>query len=438
MVSKLNLGIKDVYERTKKVGADVGDAASSLTDDLNAKVVSIQKSKIPFFSKFWIRFSEFLKNHKIDVKYLLLGIPITAIFLVAALIQNNQTIGTQAAIHQASVSFQLPSWDLPPQNTFGVWINSDSPVAFSDVELSFDPKLVKMTNEIVLKGGLARKIKVTSMADANATGKISIILGLEPSGLGNPPLGAFQIADLTFDSNTSSKDVSTKIAFTDPGMQLVSVDQTVFNLSTTGIDLNINKTIPTPGPTETPTATPTSTLTPTPSITPIQTPTPNPTSTPTSVPSQTPTPTPTSTSVPVPTKTPTPVPTPTKTPTPVPTATPTKSPTPVPTPTKTPTVAPVPTATPAPQRQVFLSGTVRDANNNSLVSGITITVRDIWGRIVARGRTDSNGHYGFYLNTGTYRVTASRWGYGSNTVSVNLSADYILNFTISRWRYFHR
>ncbi|MCX6703824.1 MAG: carboxypeptidase-like regulatory domain-containing protein [Candidatus Woesebacteria bacterium] len=402
MASKLNLGIKEVYDQTKKMGASVEDAASSLKADVEAKVISVQKSKTPLLSKLKTRSTEFLKNHKVDVKYLLLGIPITVAFLIASIIQNNQTIGTQAAVHQASVAFQLASWDLPPQGTFGVWVNSDSPVAFSDVELSFDPKLVKMTTEVAIKTGLTRKIRVTSMADANATGKISIILGLEPSMIGNPPSGAFQIADLTFSSNTSSQNVSTKITFTNPSMQLVAVDQSVFTLTTTGIDLVINRVSPTPSPTPVPTASPT--------------PTPKPTSTPIPVPTTSAGPTATA----VPTKAPTPVPTP------------------APTSTRAPTVAPIPTAAPTPQRKVLLSGTVTNASNHNLISGITVTVRDRWGRIAARGRTDGNGHYGFYLTTGSYRVTASGIGYGSNTVSINLSADYILNFAISRWRFFGR
>jgi hypothetical protein len=426
MVSKLNLGIKEVYDRTKEVGAGVEDAASSLKDDLEAKVISVQKSKTPLLSKFKTRSTEFIKNHKADVKYLLLGIPIIATFLIAAVIQNNQTIGIQAGTHQASVSFQLASWDLPPQSTFGIWVNSDSPVAFSDVELSFDPKLIKMTSEIVLKSNLTRKIKVTSMADANATGKISIVLGIDPSMLGDPPLGAFQIADLTFDSNTSSKDVSTKIALTNPGMQLVAVDQSVFSLITTGIDLSINMASPSP----TPTLVPTQTLTPTPVPTPAISAGPTATATPTKSPTPVPT-TPVPTVALIPTVAPAATATPTKSPTPVPT-------TPVPTVALIPTVAPAATATPAPQREVFLSGTVTNSISHNLISGITVTVRDRWGRTAARGKTDSNGHYGFYLTTGTYRVTASGFGYKSSTASINLSADYILNFAISRWRFFGR
>ena len=430
MASKLNLGIKEVFDRTKKVGAGVEDAASSIKSDLEEKIISVQKSKTPILSKLTTRSTEFLRDHKVDVKYILLAIPITVAFLIANIIQNNQIIGTQAGEHQASVAFQLASWDLPPQGTFGIWVNSDSPVAASDVELSFDPKLVKMTSEVAIKTALTRKIKVTSMTEANTTGKISIVLGLDPSMFGNPPLGAFQIADLTFDSNTSSKDVSTKITFTNPGMQIVAVDQSVFNLTTTGTDLAINKTSPTPGPTEIPTATPTSTLTPAPSI--LPTPTPIPTPTPTKTPVVTPIPT----ATPIPTTPTTPKPTVTAVPTAIPT--PVKTPTTVPTPTKTSTIAPIPTATPIPQRKVLLSGTVTNSSNNNLISGITITIKDRWGRTVARGKTNSSGHYGFYLQTGSYKVTASGFGYRSSTTTVNLSNDFILNFALSRWRFYGR
>jgi hypothetical protein len=285
MASKLNLGIKEAHDRPEQAVENVGHEILALESDLKAKVVTVQKSKVPFIFKFKTRSAEFLRNHKADVKYLLLGIPVIATFAAVAVLKNTQTIKTKAGLHQASVSFQLTSWSLPPQNTFGVWINSDSPVAFSDVELSFDPKSVKLSKEIVPKTSLTRKIKVTSMADANSTGKISIVLGLDPAMSGNPPSGAFQIADLTFDSNTSSQNVVTKIVFTNSGMQIVAVDQSVFNLTSTGIDLTINKTNPTPLPTSKPTPGPivvptsisVSTPTPTPVATFISKPSVNPT-----------------------------------------------------------------------------------------------------------------------------------------------------------------
>ena len=173
MANKLNLGIKEMYERTKKAGTKVEDAASSLKYDLKEKVVSVQKSKMPFLSKIKTRSSEFFKNHKADVKYLLLAIPIIAIFLLAREAQNRQSLKSRATLHQASIAFQLQNWTLPPEGNFEVWVNSDSPVAFVNANISFNPSLVRLTHEISTAGGLTRIVKVTPMAEANSTGIIS-------------------------------------------------------------------------------------------------------------------------------------------------------------------------------------------------------------------------------------------------------------------------
>ncbi len=498
MESKLNLGIKEMYDRVKEVGVKVENTALS------------QTNKIPLFSKLKMKFFGFPKNLKTGFKYLTLVLPLIAIFVTLVLIRNNQTIGIQAGTHQAALSFEVASWSIPPQSSFGVWINSDSPVAFSDIELSFDPRFIKMISEVNLGSSLTRKIKITSMADANSTGKMSIVLGLDPSNLGNPPSGAFRVADLTFDSNTLTQNAATKISFTTPGMQLVALDQSVFTLTTTGVDLTINKPSPTPTPKMTQTPTPTPKLTPAP--------TPKMTQTPTPTPKLTPAPTPKMTQTPIPVLTPSPKPISTSTPNPTslvitnvratdvtqtgatiswnlsdygtgqvqygttttygllstpetsfdwnyhiqplsnlkpgtlyhyrvsssnragqltvsgdytfttigisPTATPVRTLTPV----------PFPTATPVPVAKVLLSGTVTNSGNYRLISGISVTVRDNSGVVVARGRTDSHGHYGFYLNTGSYKVTVSGFGYISKTATVDLSGNFILNFAISRWR----
>jgi hypothetical protein len=249
MASKLNLGIKEIFDKAKKTGVGVEEIASSLKDDVEMKVVSIQKSKMPFLSKFKTKSSEFLKNHKVDIKYLLLAIPIIAIFFLVREVQYRQSLKTGAGLHQASVAFQLQDWTLPPENAFDVWVNSDSPVSFINVNISFDPKLVKLTHEIATTGKLTRIVKITSMADANSTGAISIVLGLDPSMATSSPSGAFQVASLTFNANTTEQNIATTINFNSSQMQIVASDQSVFQLTTTNLNLILNPTAtPTPFP----------------------------------------------------------------------------------------------------------------------------------------------------------------------------------------------
>ena len=124
------------------------------------------------------------------------------------------------------------------------------------------------------------------MAQANSAGAISIVLGLDPTMISNAPSGAFQVANLTFNSNTPNLNAAAVISFNTGQMQLVATDQSVFQLTSTNLNLVLNPTTPTPTPTATPTTTPTATptATPTPTSTSNLTPTPTATSTSTATP----------------------------------------------------------------------------------------------------------------------------------------------------------
>lgn len=407
MASSVNRIIGSLYEKDQKPvteGSGNREPTETKTEGL-----SVNKSRENFFSKALTRVWEFFENNQTDIRYILYAVPVIAVFIVAALIQSNQIIGTQASTHQATLSFQLTDWQVPPESTFGVWVNSDSPVAFSDTELSFNPKLVKMTQEVSFTDKLTRKIKVTSMSEANTTGKISIVVGLDPANIASPPSGAFEIANVAFDANTSMQNATSSVNFETTGMQMVSTDQSVFSLTATGLNLTVNP-IPTPSPSGTPSATPTPT--------PTEIPTPTPTASPT------PTPTPTSTASPKPTPTVTPTPTRTPTPTPKPTA------------TSSPTVRPTPslTPTPTPVQRLLLTGLVVDASNNGrLLRGVRVRAINSSGKTVASSNTDRNGHYGFYLAAGHYTVTTSKRGYYGASQTIDLTQNTILNFQLSSW-----
>jgi hypothetical protein len=60
-----------------------------------------------------------------------------------------------------------------------------------------------------------------------------------------------------------------------------------------------------------------------------------------------------------------------------------------------------------------LQGTVTDASNNNPIAGAQISVAPIG----ASTATDANGHYSLTLPVGTYDVTASAFGYSSQTVT---------------------
>jgi hypothetical protein len=264
MASSINRIIGSLYEKGKNKTKS-GEVESVEQKPLvKSETLSMLKSGDNFFKKTYTRIKEFTKNHSVDFKYLLYAIPIIAIFLIARAVQNHQSLSPKAAIHTASASFQVSQWSLPPTSTFGVWLNTDSPAAFANIKIAFDPKLVKLTSEINVTGPLTRIVKVSTMAEANSSGNISIVLGLDPTKISTPPSGAFQIANLTFDINTTNQNVSMAITFDASQTQLVAIDQSVFAFTATNLNLVLNPTA-TPSPVITPTTAPT--------VAPSQTPT---------------------------------------------------------------------------------------------------------------------------------------------------------------------
>lgn len=276
MTSKLNQTIDEMYKKSEKEVESVFDAVNK-NPDINTKDISIVKNRASIFTKAAKRLAGFYHEHTADFKYLLLIIPILATFFIIKEVQRQQSLRTKAAIHQASIYFQVSSWALPPESSFDVWVNTDSQTSFVDAEITFDPNVVKLTGEITTYPTLGRVIKVTSMNDANSSGKVSIVLGLDPSQIPNTPSGTFRIATIKLNANTLSS-LSTKVNFDNTKSQLVASDQTQFTTSVTGLTLNLN---PTPTPTPIVSPTPTVTPTPGPPTAPPQTTTPKPTPTPT-------------------------------------------------------------------------------------------------------------------------------------------------------------
>lgn len=253
--------------KNKKEEGVPGEISTSI------KPESVIKNRLPIFKRVSKSISGFFKSYSTDFKYLLLAIPIIAAFFIVKEVQRAQSLKSVASTHQATVFLQSYATTLPPETSVDVWVNTDSATAFADIELSFDPKLVKLTSEITTYQSLSRVAKVTSMADANTSGKVSIVLGLDPSKLSTPPSGAFRIATFKLGTNTTNS-ATTSVNLNASETILASIDQSTFATSVSGLNLTLNPTTatPTPKPTSTPTASP-APATPTPTIKPV-TPTP--------------------------------------------------------------------------------------------------------------------------------------------------------------------
>ena len=189
----------------------------------------------------------------------------------------------------ASIYFEPTSLTLPPTGIAQVKVSSGSgPVAFVHAEISFDPSKTALTSEISISGSpLSRKVKVTSMSEANATGKIVLALALDPANIASPPSQTFTIATISMAPRNTDSNLSDTLSLSN--VKIVDTKAELFTSSSSPLILKLNPAA-TPTPTPTPKPVPTLTPTPTPKPVPTLTPTPTPKQTPT--PSATPTPAP--------------------------------------------------------------------------------------------------------------------------------------------------
>ena len=207
-------------------------------------------------------------------------------------IQNPQILRSKAAVGQAMISIKPSQRVLLGDGVFQLWLTVDQPVAFTRMELAFNPATLKLTQEVSwIHPSLNRKIMMTAMNQANATGEIALAVGLDPTRKAHAPTGTFQLAEFHLAPNTTAQNVTTTIAFTASALQIIGSNGIPMNVISkeAGVTLNPVSTVTpmavtgTPVPTRTPTPTrkPESSPVPTKSPTQILTPTKRPTNTPT-------------------------------------------------------------------------------------------------------------------------------------------------------------
>lgn len=206
-----------------------------------------------------------------------------AVIGLAQNLSGTQSLFSRASGTLAQVSVLPATSTLPPNTSYQVWFTSDEAVGFVALVVTFDPTKITLTGEpaIVLPG--FNRIALTSMADANATGRITMTAGLDPGRLASAPTGAHQYADLPF-AAVGAASGQTMISIDLAGTQIVNLAALTLTLSGENASIALNPTSGTIAPTTTipPIATPTPTrvTTPTPTSLTMATPTPTPAPTP--------------------------------------------------------------------------------------------------------------------------------------------------------------
>ncbi len=187
---------------------------------------------------------------------LLIMVSIT-LYFANVLVNRNQTLSVGATAGVAELFFEPSSLVLSPDGLVNLWVTTDKQLGFFATDLTFDPSIISLAQEITLPTtGLAKKIRVTSMSEANATGKISIVLGVEPSAISTAPTGTFKIANLKFSKKSTLANKSTLLSIVPSATQLVDMGAIPFNSSTKNASFTLNPVASaTPAPPSTSTTT---------------------------------------------------------------------------------------------------------------------------------------------------------------------------------------
>ena len=130
---------------------------------------------------------------------------------------------SRAAGETARIYFEPATATFPPNQTMKMMIDSGTTgIGFVKAVVTFNPAKVKLTGEITTSDKLKTVVEKTSMATANSTGQITIVLGLLPADSLNPPMGIFEIAQLPFGAATTTANQTDTLAFQTASMEMWS------------------------------------------------------------------------------------------------------------------------------------------------------------------------------------------------------------------------
>jgi len=142
-------------------------------------------------------------------------------------------------ISNIGVYFSPQTATVPPETTMRIMMNSGGRgVSFARVVFNFDPSLIRLTSEITPNPNLSTVVEKTSMATANASGHVVIVIAASPSDI--PPNGIFEFASFGIDSNTSLSNLTGDITFDILDGQIVDEGGSQIPATYVNASININ------------------------------------------------------------------------------------------------------------------------------------------------------------------------------------------------------
>lgn len=143
-------------------------------------------------------------------------------FISIFAVQTGITAYRSYAKSALQVRFDKPSYRNTGTSDVKIMVDGgNNSVGFVKAVVSFDPTKMQLAAEPAVASVLTRKIDVTNMRDANATGKVVITLGLDPANIRKAPATSFELARFTLKPVAGTNAV---LVFDEDDMQIVDIN----------------------------------------------------------------------------------------------------------------------------------------------------------------------------------------------------------------------
>lgn len=178
------------------------------------------------------------------------------IFIANVFIDYLKEFKAKATTGNAHLFIEPAEFTLPSNLSVHLWATTDKQLGYAQVELAFDSQSINLAQEIVFDHpALIRVIKNSSMTEANSTGRIFFVVGIDPSTKDSAPIDTFSIATLKFNVLTPDLNKTTSLQIIPGNIQLVDMNAIPFLLTSQNSSITLNPSAsPTPDPTPSPTS----------------------------------------------------------------------------------------------------------------------------------------------------------------------------------------
>jgi hypothetical protein len=165
----------------------------------------------------------------------LLALLLSVIGVVVFLVRQRQIFQNRASANTVLVTIAPNSATLPA--TVKVYVDSQGErLVFARVAINFDKTKLKLVSDPMINPKFGNEVRKSTMAQANATGQIELIAGVNPPAA--PVTVAAEFATLMFDKNdTTVVAQANNVSFLVAGSQFVASPEKLLTINATGARL---------------------------------------------------------------------------------------------------------------------------------------------------------------------------------------------------------